>query len=164
MGVDKLIPFLVGLSKLSNVVKNDVVKKDVYNANIKNIADKIPDANNLATKTTVNPKINEVKGEISIITKLTTTSALTGVKNKISSVSNFVKKSDYDTKINGIEKKITDHNHDKYINTQEFNKFTAEIFDLRLKRANLSSKIDIAKFVKNTDFDNKLKDVASNKN
>ena len=32
--VDKLIPVLVDLSKL-NVVKTDVVKKDVYNAKIK---------------------------------------------------------------------------------------------------------------------------------
>ena len=29
--VDKLVPVPVDLSKLSNVVKNDVVKKDVYN-------------------------------------------------------------------------------------------------------------------------------------
>ena len=33
----------VDLSKLSDAVKNDVVKKDVYNAKIKNIEDKIPD-------------------------------------------------------------------------------------------------------------------------
>ena len=37
----------VDLSKLSNVVKNDVVKKDVYNAKIKNIENKIPDITNL---------------------------------------------------------------------------------------------------------------------
>ena len=33
--VDKLIPVLVDLSKLNDVVKTDVVKKDVYNAKIK---------------------------------------------------------------------------------------------------------------------------------
>ena len=59
--------------------------------------------------------------------------------------------------------KTTDHNHDKYITTPEFNKFT-ETFELRSKRANLASKIDIANFVKKTDFDNKLKDVTSSKN
>ena len=37
------------------------------------------------------------------------------------------KKTDYNTKINEIEKKITDHSHDKYITTPEFNKLTAEI-------------------------------------
>ena len=35
LDVDKLLPIPVDLSKLSNVVKNDVIKKDVYNAKIK---------------------------------------------------------------------------------------------------------------------------------
>ena len=35
---------------------------------------------------------------------------------------------DYNTKVNEIEKKITDHNHDKYITTLEFNKLTTENF------------------------------------
>ena len=38
-------------------------------------------------------------------------------------------------------------------------KFTAQIFDLRLKQANSSSKSDISNFINKTDFDNKLKDV-----
>ena len=37
----------------------------------------------LATKTTLNAKIIEVKGEISNITNLTTTRSLTAVENKI---------------------------------------------------------------------------------
>ena len=42
------------LNKLSNVVKNDGVKKKTeYNAKIKNIEDKIPDTTKLATKSTV---------------------------------------------------------------------------------------------------------------
>ena len=39
--------------------------------------------------------------------------------------SNLVKKTDYDTKVNEIEKKITHHKHDKYITIPEFNKLTA---------------------------------------
>ena len=35
--VDKLVPVPVDLSKLSDIVKNDVVKKDVYNAKTKTI-------------------------------------------------------------------------------------------------------------------------------
>ena len=54
LDADKLILVSVDLSKLINVVKNDVVKKDVYNAKIKNVEDKIPDIANLATKTTLN--------------------------------------------------------------------------------------------------------------
>ena len=150
--IDKLVPVPVDLSKRSNAVKNDVVKKDVYNAKIKNIEDKIPDITNLATKTTLTAKTNEVKGEIPNIANLATTSALTAVENKIPSVSNLVKKTNYNTKNNEIEKKITDHNHDKYITTQEFNKLTAEIFDLRLKRANLASKSDIVNFAKKDRF------------
>ena len=43
LDVDKSVPFPVDLSKLSDVVKNHFVEKDVYNANIKDIQDKIPD-------------------------------------------------------------------------------------------------------------------------
>ena len=187
LDVDKLVPVPVDLSKLSNVVKNDVAKKDICNAKIKNIEDKIPGITNFATKTTLNAKINEVKGEIPNITNsaingylnakinevkdeitnisnLATTTPLTAAENEIPNVTNLVKKTEYNTKIYEIEKKITDHNHDKYITTPEFNKFTAEIFALRLKRANLASKRDIANFLNKTDFDNKLKDVTSNKN
>ena len=34
-GIDKLLPIPVDLSKLSDVVKNDVVKKGVYNKSVK---------------------------------------------------------------------------------------------------------------------------------
>ena len=73
--INKLPPVPVDLSKLTNVVKNKVVKKTQYNANIKNIEDKIPDITNLATKTILNTKINEVKAEIPSISG----SALTAV-------------------------------------------------------------------------------------
>ena len=59
---------------------------------------------------------------------------LTSVENKIPSISILVKKTDYNTKISEIAKDLTDHNHDKYITTPEFNKFTAECFDARLTR------------------------------
>ena len=57
------------------------------------------------------------------------------------------KKSYYDTKVNEIEKKINDHNYDKYITTPDFNKLTAENFPAKLAQANL---------VTMTDFDDKL--------
>ena len=83
LDVDKLITAPVDLSKLSDVVTTDVVKKDEYNAKIKNIEDKIPDITNLATKTTVNAKINEVKGEIPSITNLVTISVLNAKTNEV---------------------------------------------------------------------------------
>ena len=49
LDVDKLVPVPVHLSKLVDVVKGDNVKKDVYNAKIKNIEGKIPDITNTAT-------------------------------------------------------------------------------------------------------------------
>ena len=66
--------------------------------------------------------------------------------------SDLLKKFAYNTKINKIEKKITYHNHDKYITAQEFNKLTAEKYAARLKQANLASKTDIADFVKKDRF------------
>ena len=38
--------------------------KKIHNAKIKNIEDKLPGITNLATETTLNAKISEVKGEI----------------------------------------------------------------------------------------------------
>ena len=60
--VYKLVPVPVDLNKLSDVVKNDIVKKHVYN--------KIPNIRNLASNTTLNAKVNEVKNEISSIINL----------------------------------------------------------------------------------------------
>ena len=71
----------------------------------------------MATKTNLNAKINEVKDEMPNINNLATSSSLTAVENKKRSVSNLVKKTDYNTTINDIEKKITDHDHDEYITT-----------------------------------------------
>ena len=62
LDVDKLVPVPVNLK--SDLVRNDVVKKDLYNANIKNIEYKIPDITKLATNTTLNAKINEVRNKI----------------------------------------------------------------------------------------------------
>ena len=56
-------------------------------------------------------------------------------------------KPDYNTKISELEKKLTDHNHGKYITTPEFNTLAADVFNARLAQANLITK---------TDFDAKL--------
>ena len=109
--------------------------------------------------------MNEVKGKILNIANLATaTTTLTAAENEIPNVSNLVKKTVYNTKISEIDNKIaTDRDHDKYITSQVFNKLTSENFTTILKKANLASRNDIANFVKDGDFDNKLKDVTSNK-
>ena len=105
---------------------------------------------NVATKTILNTEINEIKNEIASISSLATTSALIAVENNKSNVSNLIKKTDYDTKVDKIEKKITDHKHDEYITTPEFNKSTAESFAARLAQTDS---------VTMTDFENKLSDL-----
>ena len=116
LDVDKLVSVSVDLSKLSDVVRNDVVKEDVFNAKVKNIEDKIPDITNLASSTTLNAIMNEFKGKIHSITNLVTNASLDAkmnevkgkkylmlltwllllllllLKNKIPNVSNLVKK------------------------------------------------------------------------
>ena len=56
LDVDILVPVPVGLSKLSYIVKNDAVKKNVYNAKIKNIEDNTLGSTNLATNTRLKTK------------------------------------------------------------------------------------------------------------
>ena len=112
----------------------------------------------MANNTTVNAKINEVKNEIPNITSLATTTVLTSVENKTSNVSNLVKKKTaYQINISQIKNKITtDHDHDKYITTEEFTKLTSNSFTARHKQ-------EIGNFVNKTDSDNKLKNITSNK-
>ena len=55
------------------------------------------------------------------INKLATTTGFTAIEKK-TNFSNAVKKTDYKTKFIETENKIiTDHDHDRYITTQEFN-------------------------------------------
>ena len=101
--IDKLVPVPVDLSKLSDVVKNDVVKKAEYDklvAKVNNfntstfvleteydtdkseLENKIPDTSGLVEKTDYNTKIAEIEGKIPAVTNLATKSALTTVENK----------------------------------------------------------------------------------
>ena len=63
------------------------------------------------------------------------------------STSKLVKKTDFNTKITEIEKRLTDHKHDKYIDTSKFNTLATNLFNTRIAQANLITK---------TDFDAKL--------
>ena len=113
LDVDKLVPVPVDLRKLSDVAKNDVAKKDVYDklvAKVDNIdtsgfvlkikydtdkselENKIPDTSGLVKKTDCNTKITEIEGKIPDINNLATKTALNTVKNKIPDVRNLVKK------------------------------------------------------------------------
>ena len=65
---------------------------------------------------------------------------MTTVENRTPNASNSVKKTDYNTKINDIEKKVTDHKHEKYISTPEFNKLISEKLVARLAQVDLVKK------------------------
>ena len=107
------------------------------------IRKKLPNVSNLVKKA----KITELKSNIPDITNSATKTALTAVENKIPSVNSLVTKTDYATKISEIGKRLTDHNHDKYNTTPDFNTLVTDVFDARLAQANLITK---------TDFDAKL--------
>ena len=55
------------------------------------------------------------------VSVLATKAALTTAENKLPDVISLVKKTKYNIKISELEKNLTDHNHDKYITTPEFN-------------------------------------------
>ena len=113
LDIDKLVPVPVDLSKLSDVVKNDVVKKTVYDklvAKVNSIdtsvfvlktkydtektelGKKIAHTSGLVKKTDYNGKIIETRGKIPSISGLTANAALTAVENKIPNISSLVKK------------------------------------------------------------------------
>ena len=130
------------VAKGNNINTTGFVLKTTYDTDKSNLEKKIPDRSNLAKKNKLNTKITETENKIPGISGLGTNSALTAVENKIPDVSGLVKNTDYELKISEIEKKIADHNHEKYITIQELNKLTTENFNARLAQANLMSKTE----------------------
>ena len=89
--IDKLVPVPVNLSKISDVVKNDVVKKNVYDrlvAKVNNI-----DSNAFVLKTKYQTDKTELEKEIPDKTNLVKQIKITDLENKISVVSGFATKS-----------------------------------------------------------------------
>ena len=89
--IDKLVPVPVNLSKISDVVKNDVVKKNVYDrlvAKVNNI-----DSNAFVLKTKYQTDKTELEKEIPNKTNLVKQIKITDLENKISVVSGFATKS-----------------------------------------------------------------------
>ena len=90
LDIDKLVPVSTDLSKLSDVVKNDVFKKTDYNK-LNTKVDNI-DTSGLVKKTDYNTKITEIEDKIPDTSNLATKTALNNVENKIPSISDLVKK------------------------------------------------------------------------
>ena len=113
LDIDKLATVPVDLSKLSNVVKNDVVKKTLYdklvtkvdnidtsgfvlktnfNTKFTGLENKIPNTSGLDKKTDYNTKITEIENKIPDISGLATKTASARVENKIPSINNLATK------------------------------------------------------------------------
>ena len=113
LDVDKLKAIPTALSKLSDLLKDDVVKKTDYNklvakvdnidtsglvkktdynTKITEIEDKIPDSCSFVKKSDYNTKITEIENKIPDISGFATKSGLTTVENKIPSISNLATK------------------------------------------------------------------------
>ena len=126
----------------TNFVLKTKYKKDGsdFEDKINKVDKKIPDISDLVKKTDFNAKITEAEEKMPNITGLASSSPLAAVENKIPDVSILVKTTDYDTKISDIEKRITDHDHEKYITTPEFNTMAANVFNTRLAQASVITK------------------------
>ena len=130
------------VTKVNNIDTSALILKTKYDTDKTELEKKIPDVSGLVKKTDYNTKITEIEGEIPDVSSLATKTALTTVENKIPTVGGLVKKTEYNAKIAENEKKLTDHNHDKYITIPEFNTLAA-VSNARLKRASLVRKTDL---------------------
>ena len=113
LDIGKLESTPVDLSKLSNVVRNDVVKKTEYNESVKKVHNiSSIDTSNLGKKTDYNTKINKTANKITTIhskyittqefNKLTSENfaarlkqANLAIKTDITDITDLVKKTDF---------------------------------------------------------------------
>ena len=123
LDIDKLVPVPTDLSKLSNVVKNDVVKKEVYNKVVAKVdgidtndfvlkikyqtdktelENKIPNAADFVKKA----KLTGLGNKFLDISNLATKTALTAIENKIPSVRNLVKNNTIIQKLMKLKMKL----------------------------------------------------------
>ena len=98
LDIDKLTSVPIDLAKLSNVVKNDVVKKTEYDKLVNKVND--IDNSNFVSRTKYEKdgsdfedKINQIEKKIPDVSDLVKKSALTAVENKIPDISGLATKS-----------------------------------------------------------------------
>ena len=97
----------------------------VLNTKIGEIVNKIPDTSSLVTTTVHNTKIGKVE-------------------DKLPYAGGLVKITDYNAKISDIEKKC--------FTTSDYNNFTKEILDAKIKEQKLVDQFHISNLVKNPDL------------
>ena len=131
----KLKTVSVDLEKLSNVVDNEVVKK---NKKFNTLKTKVNNLDKRIAHATALIHINQYNSDKHNLEKKNG-----DVDKKIPDSGGLVTTTVLNVKVGKVENKTPDSS--KYITSQEFNKLTAENFAARLKQADLVNK---------TDFDN----------
>ena len=121
---DKLV------AKVNNIDTNDFVLKTKYNTDKTELENKVPDISGLVKKNNYNTKITELENKIpdtsGLVKKANQNTKITELENEVPDISNLA------TKTTEIENKLNNHNHDKYIDTSEFNKLTSDVFNAKL--------------------------------
>ena len=137
--VDKLKTVPVDLAKLSNVVKNDVVKKTEYNKLLTKVDD--IDTTDFVKKTKYEKDGSDFEDKIIKIDK------------KIPDISSLVKRTDFNSRISEVENKMP--NVSGFLLTSVFNSKTTEVENKIPDIKNLASKIEV------TAVENKIPDVTN---
>ena len=136
-----MVPVPIDFNKISDVIKMiDAVKNDVYDKSVKNV--NVIDASGFVRKTDYDNKTTDIEGKTLATTGLATTATLNAVKNETPNVSDIVKKTDYDAEIPDIDV--------KYFTMSDYNKFTNDILDAKIKQ-------NTSKFIKNIGLHGKIK-------
>ena len=131
-----MAPVPIDFNKISDVIKMiDAVKNDVYDKSVKNV--NATDASGFVRKADYDNKTTDIEGKT-----LATTATLNAVKNETLNVSDIVKKTDYDVEIPDIDV--------KYFTMSDYNKFTNDILDAKIKQ-------NTSKFIKSIGLDEKIK-------
>ena len=109
---DKLV------AKINNIDTSDFVLKTKYQTDKTELEEKIPDVTDFVKK-----KQNSLNQKTKFQMLVIQQQKLHYVQLKIKYLMLVVqlKKANYDTKISELEKKLTDHNNEKYVTTPEFN-------------------------------------------
>ena len=123
------------------------VKNDVYDKSVKNV--NAIDASGFVRKTHYDNKTTDIEGKTLATTGLATTATLNAVKNETPNVSDIVKKTDYDAEIPDIDV--------KYFTMFDYNKFTNDILDAKIKQ-------NTSKFIKSIGLDEKIKNQQQKRN
>ena len=124
-------------SKVNNIDTSEFVLKSKYQTEKAKTEKNISGVTNFVRKT----KPTELEKAVPDVSNK---NCITEVENKIHNARSLVKKkTNYDAKIKEPEKNLTDHNHDKYITTLEFNTLAADVFNARLAQVNVIRKTNV---------------------